>query len=223
MSPANRISRPVAVIGIFGGTFDPIHYGHLRPAEEARDQLALTEVRFIPAGQPPLRSPPVASAAQRLAMVELAIRGLDRFRVDARELQRAGPSYTVTTLESLRRELANTPLCLLIGADQFQSFEHWHRWREIPELAHLVVLRRPGAMLDALPEWAPPRVTDDVSDLRRAPAGRLAFLPVHPQDISATRIREALARGESVSGLLPEAVLAYIHTNHLYGQSDRGA
>lgn len=211
------------MIGIFGGTFDPIHYGHLRPAEEARDQLALTEVRFVPAGQPPLRSQPVASAAQRLAMVELAIRGIDRFRIDARELQRAGPSYTVTTLESLRRELPTTPLCLLIGMDQFVGFEHWHRWPEIPDLAHLVVLRRPGAVLDVLPPWAQSRATDQVDDLRRAPAGRLAFLPVHPQDISATRIRAALSRGESVAGQLPDAVLAYIHSNHLYGQSDRGA
>jgi len=211
------------VIGIFGGTFDPIHYGHLRPAEEARDQLALAEVRFVPAGQSPLRSQPVASAAQRLAMVELAIRGIDRFRVDARELQREGPSYTFTTLESLRHELPTTPLCLLIGMDQFVGFERWHRWQEIPDLAHLAVLRRPGAVLDGLPGWAKPRVTDHVADLRRAPAGRLAFLAVHPQDISATHIREALARGDSVSGLLPEAVLAYIQTNHLYGQSDRGA
>ncbi|HCU54305.1 MAG TPA: nicotinic acid mononucleotide adenylyltransferase [Gammaproteobacteria bacterium] len=211
------------MIGIFGGTFDPIHYGHLRPAEEARDQLALKEVRFVPAGQPPLRTRPVASAAQRLAMVELAIRGIDRFRVDARELLHEGPSYTVLTLESLRRELPTTPLCLLIGMDQFLGFERWHRWPEIPDLAHLVVLRRPGAVLGTLPGWAQPRFTEAIADLRASSAGRLAFLPVHPQDISATRIREALARGDSVSRLLPETVLAYIHTNHLYGQSDRGA
>jgi len=211
------------MIGILGGTFDPIHYGHLRPAQEAVQQLALAELRFIPAAQPPHRTPPVASAAQRLAMVELAIRGLPGLRVDDRELQRGGLSYTVLTLESLRTEFGPTPLCLLIGADQFRSFETWHRWREIPDLAHLVVLNRPGATPETLPSWARVRVCEHFRLLRESPAGRLAFLPVSPQDISATRIRAALARGESVQGLLPEAVLDYIRTNQIYGRQDRGA
>lgn len=205
------------MIGIFGGTFDPIHYGHLRPAQEAMQQLALAELRFIPAAHPPHRPPPQASAAQRLAMVELAIRGLPGTRVDDRELQRGGLSYTVLTLESLRAELGKTPLCLLIGADQLRSFESWHRWREIPELAHLVVLNRPGATAGVLPGWARGRECADLHILQQAPAGRLAFLSVSPQDISATRIRAALAREESVQGLLPEAVLDYIRTNQVYG------
>jgi nicotinate-nucleotide adenylyltransferase len=205
------------MIGIFGGTFDPIHYGHLRPAQEAVQKLALAELRFIPAAQPPHRPPPLASAAQRLAMVELAIRGLPGLRADDRELQRGGSSYTVLTLESLRAELGKTPLCLLIGADQFRSFETWHRWQEIPALAHLVVLNRPGTLFGALPVWARARVCEDFRFLREAPAGQLAFLSVSPQDISATRIRAALARGESVQGLLPEAVLDYIRINQVYG------
>jgi nicotinate-nucleotide adenylyltransferase len=204
-------------VGVFGGTFDPIHYGHLRPAQEAVQQLALAELRFVPAAQPPHRPSPQASAAQRLAMVELAIRGLPALRVDDRELRRGGLSYTVLTLESLRAELGNTPLCLLIGADQFRSFETWHRWQEIPDLAHLVVLNRPGATSGSLPAWARTRACDDFGVLRVAPAGRLAFLSVSPQDISATRIRAALARGESVQGLLPEVVLDYIRTNQVYG------
>jgi len=206
------------MIGIFGGTFDPIHFGHLRPAQEALQQLALAELRFIPAAQPPHRPAPVASAAQRLAMVELAIRGLPGFRVDDRELRRGGLSYTVLTLESLRAELGNMPLCLLIGADQFRSFETWHRWQEIPDLAHLAVLNRPGTTASVLPAWARGRTCADVRDLREAPAGRLAFLPVSPQDISATRIRAAFARGASVQELLPEAVLDYIRANQVYGQ-----
>ncbi|MEK7666415.1 MAG: nicotinate-nucleotide adenylyltransferase [Pseudomonadota bacterium] len=205
------------MIGIFGGTFDPIHYGHLRPAQEAMQQLALAELRFIPAAHPPHRPPPLASAAQRLTMVELAIRGLPGLRVDDRELQRGGLSYTVSTLESLRAELGKTPLCLLIGADQFRSFETWHRWQEIPALAHLVVLNRPGATAGVLPNWARARMCADLHLLQEAPAGRLAFLSVSPQDISATRIRAALARGESVQGLLPEAVLDYIRSNQVYG------
>ena len=139
------------MIGIFGGTFDPIHYGHLRPAQEAMQKLALAELRFVPAAQPPHRPPPLASAAQRLAMIELAIRDLPGFRADDRELQRGGLSYTVLTLESLRAELGNTPLCLLVGADQFRNFETWHRWQEIPDLVHLVVLNRPGTAAGALP------------------------------------------------------------------------
>jgi len=207
----------VPVIGVFGGTFDPIHYGHLRPAQEAMQKLALAELRFIPAATPPHRPPPQASAAQRLAMAELAIRNLPGFRVDDRELQRGGLSYTVLTLESLRAEFGNMPLCLLIGADQFRSFETWYRWREIPALAHLVVLNRPGTTAGALPAWARGRECTDFQVLREGPAGRLAFLSVSPQDISATRIRAALARGESVQGLLPEAVLDYIRINQVYG------
>jgi nicotinate-nucleotide adenylyltransferase len=156
-------------------------------------------------------------------MVELAIHGLPGLRVDDRELQRGGLSYTVLTLESLRAELDATPVCLLIGADQFRGFETWHRWREIPELAHLVVLNRPGATSGSLPDWARTRVCADFQELRAAPAGRLAFLSVSPQDISATRIRAALARGESVQGLLPAAVLDYIRINQIYGHLDRGA
>jgi len=212
-----KTQHSTLAVGVFGGTFDPIHYGHLRPAQEALQQLALTELRFIPAAMPPHRPPPQASAVQRLAMIELAIRDLPGLRVDNRELQRGGLSYTVLTLESLRAELGSTPLCLLIGADQFRSFETWHRWQEIPDLAHLVVLNRPGAPAGALPAWARGRASADLQALRAAPAGRLAFLSVSPQDISATRIRAALARGESVQGLLPEAVLDYIRINQVYG------
>ena len=204
------------VIGIFGGAFDPIHYGHLRPAQEAMQRLPLAELHFIPAARPPHRPPPVATPAQRLAMLELAIRGVPGFRADDRELQRAGPSYTVLTLESLRVELHDRPLCLLIGADQFRSFETWHRWQEIPDLAHLVVLNRPGTAPGALPAWAQARACADFHALRAAPAGRLAFLAVSPQDISATRIRAALGRGESVQGMLPVAVVNYLETNRIY-------
>lgn len=211
------MARALLMIGIFGGTFDPIHYGHLRPAQEAMQKLALAELRLIPAATPPHRPPPQASAAQRLAMVELAIRDFPGLRVDDRELQRGGLSYTVLTLESLRAEFGNTPLCLLLGADQFRSFETWHRWQEIPALAHLVVLNRPGATAGSLPAWARGRECADFYVMREASAGRLAFLSVSPQDISATRIRAALVRGESVQGLLPEAVLDYIRINQVYG------
>jgi len=211
------------MIGVFGGTFDPIHYGHLRPAQEAFAGLGLSELRFVPAGAPPLRAPPAASAVQRRAMIELAIRDLPGFRVDDRELQRPGPSYTVDSLESLRAELGATPLCLLLGMDQFLGFERWHHWRDIPELAHLVVLNRPGLVPEPLPDWAAARHTPHLQRLHDRPAGLLAFLTVRPQDISATRIRGAVARGESIDGLVPPAVREYIVSNRLYGHGDRGA
>jgi nicotinate-nucleotide adenylyltransferase len=216
LSSTSATKDPEFAVGIFGGTFDPIHYGHLRPAHEALEKLALTEIRFVPASRPPHRPQPVATAEQRRAMVELAIRGINGFRVDDRELQRGGPSYTVLTLESLRAELGAVRLCLLIGADQFRGFETWHRWQDIPDLAHIVVLTRPGVRSGSLPAWARGRLTEDLAELRRAETGRLVFLGVSPQDISATRIRAALACGEPVAGMLPEAVLNYIRTNHIY-------
>ena len=220
---AAHSARALFMIGILGGTFDPIHYGHLRPAQEAREILALTELRLLPAAQPPHRPPPQASPMQRLAMVELAVRDLPELRVDDRELYRAGPSYTVHTLESLRAEFPTTPLCLLIGADQFGSFETWHRWQEIPNLAHIVVLSRAGTQSGPSPTWAKGRECKDYRMMNETLAGRLVFLPVSPQDISATRIRAALARGESVDSLLPEAVLEYIQVNRIYGCDSRGA
>jgi nicotinate-nucleotide adenylyltransferase len=217
--PETRNPKPV---GVLGGTFDPIHYGHLRPAQEAMAKLGLAELRLMPAFAPPHRAAPVASPAQRLHMVELAIAGLPGLRADDRELRRGGPSYTVLTLQELRAELGTTPLCLLIGTDQLRGFETWFHWQEIPRLAHLVVLERPGSAGGDWPAWVQERRTDDLAALQRAPAGALAFLAVTPQDISSTGIRARLARGESVAGLVPEAVREYIDIHAIYGRPDRG-
>lgn len=203
-------------LGLFGGTFDPIHYGHLRPAQEVLDVLSLDEMRFIPSGLPPHRPAPVASAEQRLRMVQLAVAEFPRFSVDDREIRRGGPSYTVLTLESLRGEVGDRPLCLVLGLDAFLGLETWHRWREIPDLAHLVVLTRPGWVLGDLPPWTAGRPCLQGGTLALSPAGRLFFLAVKPQNISATGIRSALARGQSVEGLLPQAVQGFICQNHLY-------
>lgn len=203
-------------LGIFGGTFDPIHYGHLRPAEEVLDALSLDEIRFIPSALPPHRPVPVASADQRLCMLQLALADFPRFAADDREIRRGGPSYTVSTLESLRAEVGDRPLCLVLGLDAFLGLETWHRWREIPDLAHLVVLTRPGWAMNGLPEWAGGRQCVHGGSLAQSPAGRLFFLAVKPQNISASGIRSALARGQSVQGLLPQAVQTFICQNHLY-------
>lgn len=212
-------------LGILGGTFDPIHYGHLELARELLATLPLSTVRFIPAGDPPHRAAPAASSADRLAMVALALQGYPGLEVDAREIERAGPSYTVLTLEELRAEAPSRPLALVVGADAFLGFPSWYRWRELFALAHLVVVARPGIALDLT--HSPPlrrewelRRSRDAAALVAGPAGAIVVQPVTPHDISATSIRGELSRGaagiEAVRGLLPPAVLAYIERNQLY-------
>ncbi|HEX9625448.1 MAG TPA: nicotinate-nucleotide adenylyltransferase [Acidiferrobacterales bacterium] len=211
------------MIGLLGGTFDPIHYGHLRPAQETMAALGLRELRLIPAGIPPHRAPPVAGGTDRLAMARLAAREFPGFVVDDREVRRGGPSYTVLTLESLRAELGDRPLCLLLGLDAFRGIETWHAWRRLPELAHLIVMQRPGYALDGLPEWARERRVSDPVTLAGRPAGGLVIQPVSPQDISGSGIRARLKRGEPVDGMLPKAVIDYIYGKGIYGHGDRGA
>ena len=215
-----------SVLGVFGGTFDPIHCGHLELARELGQSLALSAVRFIPAGDPPHRPAPAVSAAHRLAMVELAVAGHPGLEVDAREVLRKGRSYTVTTLAELRDEDRRRNLVLIVGADAFVGLPTWHRWREIFELAHLVVVARPGVTLaDHLsPELAlehSRRRSDDASVIFSQAAGAIVEPPITARAISASAIREALARREAdgigaLRGLLPAAVLAYIERNRLY-------
>jgi nicotinate-nucleotide adenylyltransferase len=212
------------MIGVFGGTFDPIHYGHLRPAHEVCKALEFCELRFITAAVPPHRLVPIASPAQRLDMVRCALEDYPEFVVDDRELRRSESddrsSYTVDTLGSLKADYQSKTLCLLVGVDAFLSLDTWHRWREILELAHLVVMQRPGwtahADRDGLPVWAKDRLCESASALAQQQAGLVRFQPVTPVDISASHIRSQLAQGKSVDKLLPVAVRNYIERNHLY-------
>lgn len=190
--------RPVTPpLALLGGTFDPVHYGHLRVADEARRALALSSVALVPAGDPPHRSRPVASATDRLAMLKLAVAEFPGLNVDGRELNREGKSYTVVTLEELRSEDESRPLLLLLGADVFRGLPAWHRWNDLFALAHLVVIDRPGTPLDALPApltlQAQQRVVKNSQALWSAPAGAIYFQPVTPQPISASAIRDLLA------------------------------
>ena len=207
------------MIGIFGGTFDPVHFGHLRPALEVQQALGLNEVRFIPAGQPPHRETPFTTTPQRLSMLRAAIEDQPGFVVDERELRREGPSYMVDTLASLREEVGQTPLCLILGYDAFLGLPGWHQWNSLIELAHLVITHRPGWNHDELDDALQSLVKQcetGVERLSEQAAGGLLFVPVTQLDISATIIREQIRAGQDIRYLLPDTVYRIIREQKLY-------
>lgn len=210
-----------APLGLFGGTFDPIHNGHLRLAEEAREALGLAGVRFIPAGTPPHRHTPQTAAAHRLEMVRRAIAGNAAFDCDDSEVRSEGRSYTVLTLERLRAQHGTRPLVLLLGADAFAGLASWHRWQEIAQLAHIAVATRPGHDREALPDALRAAlgecIGDDPAALRASPAGTIVRFDITPLAISATEIRAMLGHGRSPRYLLPDSVVDYIAAHSLYG------
>jgi nicotinate-nucleotide adenylyltransferase len=220
------VSSPT--IGILGGTFDPIHNGHLRLAQEALEQCGLAAVRIIPAGTPPHRNKPHAAAKHRLEMTRLAVAGNAALILDEREIHRNGPSYTVDTLASLRTELGmQQPLCLLMGGDAFLQLDTWHEWKQLFELAHIVVMQRNGRPLgnlieqanSALREQYRARLAPAPGALHEAPAGRIAVIDMPALEISATDIRSRCAQGKSLLYLVPEAVAEYIQNHHLYTET----
>jgi nicotinate-nucleotide adenylyltransferase len=198
-------------IGVFGGTFAPVHNGHLRVAIEARERLGLAQVRLVPAAVPPLRAAPPVAARRRLRWVRLAVGREPGLVADPRELARSGPSYTFDTLSSLRREFPGAALCLLLGQDAARQLPRWHRWRELPQLVHLVFFERPGqppALPRALARLLRGRRARSAAELRRRRAGLWLRLPLPPLGISGSDVRRRLAAGLSVRGLVPDAVLA---------------
>ena len=211
-------------IGILGGTFDPIHFGHLRLAEEMLELANLRQIRFIPTGIPPHRNAPQVSAQHRSAMVRLAITEQPAFVLDEREVERTAPCYTVDTLRELRAELgAAQPLCLLMGGDAFLQLHTWHEWQQLFELAHIVVGYRPGFTLEE-------RIHGTTAELQRhyqqrlcaanalsqQPCGGITELAIPKLEISATDIRRRVAEGRTIRYLLPSAVANYIHQHQLY-------
>jgi nicotinate-nucleotide adenylyltransferase len=211
-------------IGILGGTFDPIHYGHLRLAEEMLELANLSQIRFVPAGTPPHRDEPQVSALHRSAMVRLAIADQPAFVLDAREVERSGKCYTVDTLRELRAELGpDQPLCLLMGGDAFLQLDTWHEWEQLFELAHIVVGYRPGFTLEERIHTATPKLQSHYQQrlcaaqvLSQKPAGGIAELAIPKLEISATLIRSRVAENRSIRYLLPNAVADYIHQHQLY-------
>ena len=210
-------------IGVLGGTFDPVHIGHLRGGLEVAEMMQLDELRLTPNARPPHRDTPQVSALDRLAMVECAVAGVATLVVDSRELQRDTPSYTIDTLELMRAELAaDDQLFLLLGWDAFCGLPTWHRWEDLLQHCHILVLQRPDADSeppDALRNLLAARSVSDPLALK-GPGGQIAFVWQTPLAVSATQIRQLLASGKSVRFLVPDAVLAYIDAHGLYRASN---
>lgn len=214
------------MIGVFGGTFDPIHFGHLRPAWEVAEAVSLSEVRFIPARVPPHRAQPVASPEQRLQMVRIAVEGVAGFCVDERELRREGPSYMVDTLQSLGEDYPGERLCLMLGMDAFLGLPGWHQWHRLLELAHVLVAHRPGwkpPAEGAMAELVVERRTATARDLALAPAGLVMLQPVTQLEISSTGIRALIGAGHSPRFLMPEGVARWIAAEGLYSPIEAAA
>lgn len=218
------MSRTLRVLAILGGTFDPIHYGHLRLAADVRAGLGLAEVRLVPAGVPPHRPPPVASAEHRFAMTALGCAEFEGLAADRLEIDRPGPSYTAVTLEALHARDPTRPLALIVGGDAFRGLAQWWHWERLFALAHFIVVERPGAAptgAELAPElqvhWGR-RLTTELARLERTLAGSIVRVAVTPQAIAAKDIRAELAKGavDRVRGLLPASVLDYIDRNRLY-------
>jgi len=216
----------VRPIGVFGGMFDPIHLGHLRPALEVAEALDLEVVRLVPCGEPPHRAAPVASRALRRRLIEAAIAGEPRFVLDARELERPGPHYTIDTLAGIRAESGpGSPLVLLLGADAFAGLDRWHRWRELLALCHIAVMRRPGHALPSTGEVAAlvaSAVRADPAAFRESPAGAVWVQEVTRLEVSSTELRARLARGASGRWLVPDATWDLMRDSRAYRDEQEG-
>ncbi len=216
--PSFPILSPL--VGVFGGTFNPVHYGHLRSALELVERLQLEQLRLMPSASPPHRDAPECSAERRAAMVELAVTGEPRLVCDAREMQRPGKSYTIDSLIELRGELGTQQgLCMVLGCDAVQDIATWHRWQELLDWAHIVIIARPGWQLPRageLAQWLKVHQLESPELLRQRPCGGIVIEELRPLAISSTEIRDLLASGRSARYLMPQSVLDYIHTHTLY-------
>jgi len=209
-------------MGIFGGTFDPIHYAHLRTAFELQQALRLREIRFVPAGNPPHRDQPLADPQLRLSLVKAAIAGQPGFVVDDREVAKTTPSYSVETLAELRHEYPDRSICLIVGMDAFLGLPKWHQWRDIFELAHLVVAHRPGWRapgMGPLGELLVDRGTGRINDLHDSRFGCIYIHAVTQLEISSTDVRQLIAMGRDPRFLMPDSVRKLILESNCYSKT----
>jgi nicotinate-nucleotide adenylyltransferase len=212
-----------APIGLLGGSFDPIHHGHLQLARDALTQLPLDEVRFIPAAQP-WQKGPVTAAEHRARMVQLAIAGEQRFVLDMHEIERGGITYTIDTLRALRALLPDRPLVLIMGSDQFARLHTWRHWEQIVDAAHIAVAQRAATALEpnSNVEASERAQRGDPASIATHAAGRIVEFAMTPVDVSATEVRHLLSepqsaeRAQRLSAMVPAAVLDYIDSHHLY-------
>lgn len=207
------------MIGVYGGSFDPVHFGHLRIALEITEQLNLSQTLFIPSATPAHRAPAIASWQQRLAMLAEATKLESRFKIDTREAKRAGPSYMVDTLSSLRADYPQTPLCLMLGADAFLGLTNWYQWQKIFSFAHIVIAGRPQVkwkLNSILQQEYQNRLVNNHNLLEKKLAGFIINCTVTELDISSSKIRQLLRSGFSVRYLTLDSIITYIHTQHLY-------
>lgn len=223
MNAAGNPPTRMSAIGILGGTFNPIHYGHLRMAQELADALNLDAVHFIPAANPPHKHKPEISAEQRAAMVRLAIADNKSFVFDDRELHRSGASYTLDTLHSLRETLGRKiSITLFMGSDAFTQFDTWYRWQEIISLCHIALVQRPQLsghehkLLKTLETFLHNHYTENSDELHQQPSGLITMRQITALDISSTAIRQKLQHGDSVRYLMPDNVIEYIQQHQLY-------
>ncbi len=215
----SEVSEAIGPLALLGGTFDPVHYAHLRCADEARVKLGLESLYLLPAGVPPHRVSPQASKAQRLKMLQLALAEFPQLQIDTRELDRDGPSYMVDTLQELRDESPQRPLLLVIGQDAANDLDRWQRWQDLFELAHIVIMTRPGqrpAYRSELEQKIERRLHADVQSLLESTAGGVLALQVEAIDVCATTIKTMISLGRSPRGMLPGPVLDYINEEGLY-------
>lgn len=206
-------------IGILGGTFDPVHLGHLRMALELYDSLDLAKVHITPCFQPMHRKQPVASPEHRLAMVQCAVAAEPALYADDREIKRQGPTYTIDTLLEMRTEMPDTPLCILLGIDAFLGFTSWHRWKEILQLAHIIVAHRPHYHLPLagnISELIKAHIQNEIAFIHAHLAGGILLRPITALEISATDIRKQIAMRRNPRYLLPDSVYDYIKQHNIY-------
>jgi nicotinate-nucleotide adenylyltransferase len=211
------LMKPIAILG---GTFDPIHNGHLYLANAVAQKFNFNKTKFIPCHTPPHRKKPIASTEQRIAMLEIAIKGNQFFELDDLEIKKGGVSYTIETLKLLREQLPDTPLCLIMGDDEFQSFVTWQKWDEILNYCHLIVVKRLAGkeepLLPELTSLLAEKQTSDNNDLAKNLAGKIIQVEINALPISATKIRGLIKKGKSITGLVPTAVEKYIAEQGLY-------